>query len=114
MKFFKSGDPGEAVKEMLLFSFKLLELNGIRKQKGETPEEFGLRADMSLKSGNVFRDAVPFYERAEFAAEPEFTKEEQLLVYGSVTKLLKITLEKMRGGKRFVTRVKLFVLNGRK
>lgn len=109
MKFFKSGDPEKAVKAMLEFSLKLLELNGIRKQKGETPEEFGFRADKALKSGNIFRDAVPFYERSEFAADPEFTADEQLLVYNSVTKLLKITLEKMNGPKRFATRVRLFV-----
>lgn len=108
MKFFKSGDSQRAVKEMLEFSLKLLELNGIRRLKGETPEEFGFRADKTLKSGNVFRDAVPFYERSEFDNDPDFTDEEQLLVYGSVTKLLKITLDKMGGIKRFITRVKLF------
>lgn len=108
MKFFKSGDSQRAVREMLELSLKLLELNGIRRQKGETPEEFGFRADKTLKSGNVFRDAVPFYERSEFDNEPEFTKDEQLLVYGSVTKLLRITLDRMGSLKRFVTRVKLF------
>ncbi len=55
LKFFKSGEPRKAVKEMMEFSLKLLEFNGIYRRKGETPEEFGFRADKSLKSGNVFR-----------------------------------------------------------
>lgn len=108
LKFFKSGESGEAVREMLLFSLKLLEINGVYRRSGETPEEFGFRADKVLKSGNVFREAVPYYERAEFCADPEFTKEEQLLVFGSVSRLLKITLDGMNGPKRFAARVKLF------
>lgn len=109
LKFFRSGDAKKAVAEMLEFSLKLLELNGITRQKGETPEEFGFRADKALKSGNVFRDAVPFYERSEFDSDPEFTEEEQLAAYNSTTKLLKITLDKMNRVKRFLTRIKLFV-----
>lgn len=108
LKFFKSGEPRKAVKEMMEFSLKLLEFNGIYRRKGETPEEFGFRADKSLKSGNVFREAVPFFERAEFDAAPEFTKEEQLLVFGSVSRLLKITLDGMKGPNRFAARVRLF------
>ena len=108
MKFFKSGNSKSAVAEMLVFSLKLLEIRGIYRQKGETPEEFGFRADKTLKVGNVFRDAVPFYERAEFDKDPEFTKEEQLLVYESVSKLLKNTLDGMRTLKKFITRVRLF------
>lgn len=114
LKFFKNGEPCKAVKEMLKFSLQLLELKGIYRQKGETPEEFAFRADKTLKSGNVFRDAVPFYERAEFCAAPEFTKEEQLLVFGSVSKLLKITLEGMNGPKRFAVRVRLFGKSSRR
>lgn len=110
MKFFRNGDAKKAISEMLEFSVKLLGLNGIRRQKGETPEEFGFRADKTLKSGNVFREAVPFYERAEFDSDPEFTAEEQLLVYGSTLKLLKLTLDRMGGIKRFIARVKLFVI----
>ncbi|MBD5103976.1 MAG: transglutaminase domain-containing protein [Ruminococcaceae bacterium] len=108
MKFFKSGDSETAVKEMLEFSLKLLKIRGIYRQKGETPEEFGFRADKTLKSGNIFRDAIPFYEKAQFDREPEFTKDEQLLVYESVSKLLKNTLDDMKPLKRFITRVRLF------
>ena len=108
MKFFKSGDSETAVKEMLEFSLKLLKIRGIYRQKGETPEEFGFRADKTLKAGNIFRDAIPFYEKAQFDREPEFTKDEQLLVYGSVSKLLKNTLDDMKPLKRFITRVRLF------
>lgn len=108
MKFFKSGDSETAVKEMLEFSLKLLRIRGICRQKGETPEEFGFRADKTLKAGNIFRDAIPFYEKAQFDREPEFTKDEQLLVYESVSKLLKNTLDDMKPLKRFITRVRLF------
>lgn len=108
MKFFKSGDSETAVKEMLEFSLKLLRIRGIYRQKGETPEEFGFRADKTLKAGNIFRDAIPFYEKAQFDREPEFTKDEQLLVYESVSKLLKNTLDDMKPLKRFITRVRLF------
>ncbi|MCM1054574.1 MAG: DUF3488 and transglutaminase-like domain-containing protein [Bacteroides sp.] len=108
MKFFKSGEACAAVKEMLEFSLKLLEIRGIFRQNGETPEEFGFRADKALKAGNIFRDAVPFYERAEFDKAPEFTEEERLLVYESASKLLKNTLDGMKPLKKFVTRIRLF------
>lgn len=108
LKFFKSGDPELAVSEMLEFSLKLLKINGITRQKGETPEEFALRADAALDMKNVYGAAVPVFEKSEFAAEPQFTKEEQHTVYLCVTKLLKYTLDGMKAPKKLVTRIRLF------
>lgn len=108
LKFFKNGDPKEAVSEMLEFSLKLLKIKGVIRQKGETPEEFAIRADSALDIGDVYQNAVPVFEKSEFAADPDFTKEEQQTVYICVTKLLKITLDYMRAPKRIITRVRLF------
>lgn len=108
MKFFKNGEAASAVKEMLDFSLKLLAVKGIYRKKGETPEEFGFRADKALKAGNIFRGAVPLYERAEFDKDPEFTEEERLLVYESASRLLKYILDGMKPFKKLVTRIRLF------
>lgn len=108
LKFFERGDSTEAVKAMLIFMLKLLSLRGIVRIKGETPEEFGRKADGALNMSQVVENAIPIFEKSEFDHDPIFGAEEQSTAYESVKTLLKDTLDGMKRTKRLITRIKLF------
>ena len=75
---------------------------------GETPGEFGIRADRELGFGSVVANTIPVFEKSEFDKEPAFDPEEQRIAYESVKKVLIDTLGKMKAPKRLITRIKLF------
>lgn len=106
--FFKKGEPTKAVKMMLPFMLKLLKMRGIVRIKGETPEEFGIRADSQLEIGSAVVNTIPVFEKSEFDKNPVFDSEEQQAAYECITDLLKYTLDGMNGPGRLAARIKLF------
>lgn len=107
-KFFKSGDGAKAARKMLDISLRLMKLKGISRRKGETPEQFGARADEALKLGGMLKNAVPLFEREEFDKSPVFTQEEQTQLYIFTKKLAKTALSSMKNPARLITRIILF------
>lgn len=108
LKFFRSGNSDRAVKAMLDFMLRLLLIRNISRQKGETPEMFGRRADKILKYSGTVSAAIPIFEKSEFDKSPSFNAEEQETVYGCIAEMLKDTLENMKPSRRLITRFKLF------
>lgn len=108
LRFFKNGNPTDAVRDMLDFTLKLLAINGIRRRKGETPEEFGARAEESMKTEGIMLNAVSLFERGEFDRDPVFNEDERLIVYECAEKLLKITLENVKQPRRLFIRMHIF------
>lgn len=108
LDFFKSGESDKAVKAMLDFMLKLLSMRGIKRAKGETPEAFGSRVDLSLGFSELVSAAIPVFEKSEFDKAPEFTEEEQETVYNCIAEILKSTLDNMKAPKRLISRFKLF------
>ncbi|MDE6726251.1 MAG: transglutaminase-like domain-containing protein, partial [Ruminiclostridium sp.] len=108
LKYFQKGDPTKAVKTMLPFMLKLLAMRGIVRVGGETPGEFGIRADGELEMESVVANTIPVFEKSEFDKDPAFDPEEQCAAYESVVAVLNDTLEKMKAPKRLITRIKLF------
>lgn len=107
-KFFKCGDGARAAKKMLDLSLKLMRINGVNRKAGETPAEFGVRADYELKLGGMLVQSIPLFEREEFDQNPEFTAEEQRQLYIFTKKLTKKVLGEMKNPKRLITRIILF------
>lgn len=107
-KFFKSGDGARAVKKMLDLSLRLMKVKGVIRKPGETPEEFGARADEELKLGGMLTEAIPLFEREEFDRSPQFTAEEQRQLYIFTKKLTRKVLGEMKNPKRLITRIILF------
>lgn len=108
LSFFKTGEADKAVKAMLEFTLKLLTMRGIERQNGETPEEFGIRADIRLGKKGIISGAIPMFEKSEYDKEPSFTGDEQAAVYGSVKKLLDDTLDGMNRSRKLIARIRLF------
>ena len=108
LKFFEEGNATEAVRTMLPFMLKLLAIRGIVRVGGETPGEFGIRADRELETDSAVANTIPVFEKSEFDKGPEFDPEEQRTAYESVVTVLNDTLEKMKSPKRLITRIKLF------
>lgn len=108
LKYFQKGDPTGAVKAMLPFMLKLLAIRGVIRIKGETPEEFGIRADEHLNMTSAVEMTIPVFEKSEFDKNPVFTFEEQQAAYECIIKLLNDTLGDMKAPKRLLTRAKLF------
>lgn len=111
LKFFKTGDPNKAVKQMLPFMLKLLSMMGVRRMKGETPEEFGINADNQLKMTDTVKNTIPIFEQCEFDKQPVFDTEQQLVVYNCINKLLNQYLNSLNKPKRLTARIKLFYKN---
>ncbi len=107
-KFFKNGDGANATGKMLSLSLKLMKIKGISRKKGETPAEFGERADEALKLQGMLINAIPLFEREEFDHDPSFTDEEQKQLYVFTKKLARITLGDMKNPKRLIIRIILF------
>lgn len=108
LNYFQNGNSTDAVKTMLPFMLRLLAMRGIVRVGGETPEEFGIRADRELEIGLAVAGTIPVFEKSEFDKEPAFDTEEQQRAYESVVTVLNDTLEKMKAPKRLITRIKLF------
>ncbi|MCM1298059.1 MAG: transglutaminase-like domain-containing protein [Firmicutes bacterium] len=107
-KFFKNGEGAKAARKMLNLSLRLMKIKGITRKNGETPEEFGTRADDALKLGGMLKNTIPLFEREEFDASPEFTEEEQKQLYIFTKKLTKTVLGDMKNPMRLITRIILF------
>lgn len=114
LNFFRKGDPTKAVKAMLPFMLRLLAVKGIVRSKGETPEEFGLRADKQLNLTDAVKTTIPIFEKSEFDKNPAFGAEEQQTAYACITTLLRDLLEGMKPYKRLAARIKLFGVNRKK
>ncbi|MBD5081519.1 MAG: transglutaminase domain-containing protein [Ruminococcaceae bacterium] len=108
LKFFEEGNATEAVRTMLPFMLRLLAIRGIVRVGGETPGEFGIRADSELEMESAVANTIPVFEKSEFDKEPTFNHEEQKTAYQSVVTVLNDTLGKMKAPKRLITRIKLF------
>lgn len=107
-KFFRSGDGAKAARKMLNLSLRLMKLKGVTRKNGETPEEFGARADEALRLNGMLKNAIPLFEREEFDQAPAFTEEEQKQLYIFTKRLAKTVLGNMRNPARLVTRIILF------
>ena len=108
LRYFKKGDSTKAVKMMLPFMLKLLAMRGVLRLNGETPGEFGIRADKQLEMDSAVVTTIPVFEKSEFDKNPVFDAEEQQTAYECIINLLKDTLEKMKAPKRLAARIKLF------
>lgn len=104
--FFRTGDSVKAVRAMLPFMLKLLELKKVHRHGGETPAEFAKRVD-DIWDIELMR-AMPLFERAEFDGSPSFNEMEHKTVYDCVSKLYGELMEDIKGSKRFFTKRKLF------
>ena len=93
---------------MLNLSLRLMKLKGVTRKNGETPEEFGARADEALRLNGMLKNAIPLFEREEFDQAPAFTEEEQKQLYIFTKRLAKTVLGNMRNPARLVTRIILF------
>lgn len=108
MSFFREGDPTEAVRAMLPFMLRLLAMMKVVRNKGETPEEFGLRADRQLELTAAVEAAIPVFEKSEFDNSPVFSSDERDAAYGCIKKLLRRLLEGMKAPEQLAARIRLF------
>ena len=110
IRFFRTGNPARAIGDMFTFTLKILDMMGIKREVGETPTGFAARADGTFRAGDGvgLEQAMPLFERSEFDSDPEFTEEEQQLVYGTVSDLYAELMLNKRGLSGLVTRIKLF------
>lgn len=110
IRFFRTGNPARAIGDMFTFTLKILDMMGIQRESGETPTEFALRADSAFRAGLGIglEQAMPLFQRREFDSDPEFTEEEQQLVYGAVSDLYGELMLNKKGLKGLLARIKLF------
>ena len=110
IRFFRTGNPARAIGDMFTFTLKILDMMGIQRESGETPTEFAVRADSAFRAGLGIglEQAMPLFQRREFDSEPEFTEEEQQLVYSTVSDLYGELMLNKKGLSGLLTRIKLF------